>query len=741
MSIFQHLRERWKLRPYRQFENTECGITCIRIIARFWGKKIPLEYLRQIADISKTGISIAHLLECCKKIGLEAKAAKIPVESLKDMPLPAILFWDQGHFVVLYDYCSRRRKFYVADPASGKMTFSDEDFFRHWSDNSGKGIVILAAPDEDFQTKEYPKESSSFRGMWKMMWKTLAENRGRIATILFLSLLILLFDICFPILFQRTIDDGINGHNISLVWTLIFSQLLIYIGSFTASSVMSVISTKLGLKVGIEMVGRYLAKVVKLPMDYFDRKVSADLIQKVNDQDVLKNFFLTVPDLVLFTILNVIVFAGMLLYYSPMIFLLLFVLNLCGAGWTLLFRGSRKSVNYSLFRESSQNRNTLYEIINGLQEIKTNNAQEASFNTWRKSQNEINRLSVRSAMVDLYINYGTSLFQRLGDIAVTGICATFVIQGSMTLGAMMSISYIAGRLSTPLGKILLAIKQYQDARIAHERFRDVAEMPEPEEKPLHTAPQEAIELRDVGFKYPGASSPMVLQNISLRIPVGKTTAIVGPSGCGKTTLIKLLLGFYEPTEGNICVDGVPMQERDRDSWLSHCAAVLQNGTVFSGSILDNIALSDFDKDRKKGMEVVAKACLDKFVNSLPLGLFTKIGATGMELSGGQKQRLMIARALYKEPRIMILDEATSSLDANTERMIVENLGDFSNAGRTLIVAAHRLSTVQNADMIVYMDGGRIVEYGTHDELLGRKGAYFTLVKNQIQLSTQDGPLR
>lgn len=735
MRILQRLKDTWRIHPYRQIEYSECGITCIRILAHYWGKKISMDYLRGIADISKTGISIGHLLDCCKMVGLEAKAAKIPFDSLKEMPLPAILFWDQSHFVVLYRYSPRKKKYYIADPSSGKMTFSEDDFHRHWSDNAGKGIVVLAAPADDFHDKDFPQESSSARGMWKMLKTTIGSNRGRIAAVLGLSFLILGFDICFPILFQRTIDDGISGRNISLVWTLIFSQLLIYLGSFTASSVMGVTSTKLGLKVGIEQVGRYLEKVVKLPMDYFDRKVSADLIQKVNDQDVLKNFFLSVPDLVFFTILNAVVFSVMLFYYSPMIFLLLLGVNIAGAGWTLIFKDRRKSVNYSLFREGSQNRNTLYEIINGMQEIKVNNAQQSSLALWRESQNEINRLTIRTAMIDLFIGYGTSLFQRLGDIAVTGICATFVIKGSMSLGAMMTISYIAGRLSTPLGKMLSAIKQYQDARIAHERLRDVTEMPEPEIKPPHSVPEESIELHDVGFKYPGASSPMVLKNISLRIPIGKTIAIVGPSGCGKTTLIKLLLGFYEPHTGHISADNITMQERDRDSWLKHCSAVLQNGTVFSGSILDNIALSDPCKDPVKAMDVLIKSCLDRFVKSLPMGIYTKIGSTGMELSGGQKQRLMIARALYKEPKILMLDEATSSLDANTEKEIVENLGDFS-AGRTVIVAAHRLSTVQNADMIVYMDNGEIVESGTHKQLLDNKGAYWNLVRNQIAASVK-----
>lgn len=720
------------IKAYQQLEHSDCGITCIRIVARYYGKKVPLKTLRELCDVGRMGISLRDIMECTRRLGFRSEAVKIRLADVKCMPLPAILYWEQRHYVVLYRISRGGRLFHIADPARGKVRLGRDDFMRHWQAHDGKGMAIVMDPTDAFFENTYPKEGGCGRGLWRMLKGAVARNKAVFCMVIMLAAFGMAADVVTPVLFQRTVDDGINGRDIGLVWMLVLGQFSMFVGNYVSGSVADLLLTKMGLRMGVRMMGEYLQKLIRLPVSFFDRKVSADLIQKLDDQNRLKNFLLNMPETMFFTTVNLVVFSALLVWYSGTVFLIFLAATLLSFGWTRLHLRRRKSIDYSLFSYSADNRNNVYELVNGMQEIKINNAQQTRVAVWNEVQEKINRLSMQSAYLDLSIGSGNLFFSRIKDIAMTGICATMVIKGSLTIGEMMTISYIAGRLSGAFSNIVGMPGTLQDASMSYERLDEVLNKPEETGAKRMCAGlgNEDLRFENVSFKYPGSYSPLVIKNFSAIVPHGKTTAVVGASGCGKTTLIKLMLGFYAPQSGCVSVGGVNLAQVDGDDWLRCCGVVMQNGYIFSGTILQNIAIADASPDMEKAREAAKVACIDDFFSSLPMGYHTKLGVAGLELSGGQKQRLFIARAVYKNPRVLFLDEATSSLDAGNESAIVENLARY-NRGRTVVVAAHRLSTVRRADNIIFMRRGELVEQGTHDELVARRGAYYKLVKEQL----------
>ncbi len=717
-----------RIKSFQQLEHSDCGITCIRIVAHYYGKKVPLKMLRELCDVGRMGISLRDIMECTRKLGFRSEAVKIGLEDVERMPLPAILYWEQRHYVVLYRISRGGRLFHIADPARGKVRLGRDDFMRHWQAHDGSGMAIVMDPTDEF----YDKERHSGKGLWLMLRGAVSRNKIVFCTVILLATLGMASDVVTPVLFQRTVDDGINGKDIGLVWLLVLGQFCMFLGNYVSGSVADLLLTKMGLRMGVRMMGEYLQKLIRLPVSFFDRKVSADLIQKLDDQNRLKNFLLNMPETIFFTIVNLVVFSVLLVWYSRTVFLIFLAATLLSFAWTRLHLRRRKSIDYSLFSYSAENRNNVYELVNGMQEIKINNAQQTRVAVWNEVQQKINRLSMQSAYVNLSIGSGNLFFSRIKDIAMTGICATMVIKGNLTIGEMMTISYIAGRLSGAFSNIVSMPGTLQDASMSYERLDEVLNTPEETtaERTAAHVEGEDLRLENVSFKYPGSYSPFVVKNFSAVIPHGKTTAVVGASGCGKTTLIKLMLGFYAPQGGSVRVGNTDLVQLDSDEWLRHCGVVMQNGYIFSGTILQNIAIADVSPDLEKARDAARVACIDDFFSLLPMGYHTKLGVAGLELSGGQRQRLFIARAVYKNPQVLFLDEATSSLDAGNESSIVENLAHY-NQGRTVVVAAHRLSTVRRADNIIFMSRGELVEQGTHDQLVARRGAYYKLVKEQL----------
>jgi ATP-binding cassette subfamily B protein len=658
-------------------------------------------------------------------------ALNLTIKEAEEMPLPAILFWNQNHFVVLYKVNIKKGLFYIVDPAQGKIRFTLDELKRHWQGDSDRGIAILIAPDTPFDKQTFEPETRNI-GVLQMMKTTVAKHRRSFVAITIFTIIALCAEIVLPLLFQQTVDEGINNKDIPLVWLLVFSQLFVFLGNYISNIIVEVIITKLGLRMSIEMMNNYLKKLITLPLSFFDKKLSSDLIQKAEDQNRLKDFLLSTPTSAFFTILTLLVFSGLLIYYNFGIFLLFLVLTVMMMGWTLLFMHKRKHIDYTYFSYASENRNNFYELVYGMPEIKTNNAQNIRVGVWNKVQEKINALTIKSTYLRITMNSGVSFLTRLRDIIITGLSATLVIKGSITFGMMITISYVVGRLSSPFSTLISSFTAIQDASMSYERLKEILfnNTPVGSDESL---PEDAdIVLKNVSFKYAGSLSPFVIDNVDLVIPNGKTTALVGASGCGKTTLIKLLIGFYDPQIGEIQVGNRSLKNLNKDKWLSGCGVVMQSGYIFSGSVAANIALCDEKPDMERVEYAASMAALSDFIKTMPMGYSTRIGVNGIDLSGGQKQRLLIARAIYKNPKLLILDEATSSLDANNERIITENIDRIRN-NKTVIIAAHRLSTVKNADKIVYMEKGKIVEQGTHEELIALKGSYYTLVKNQLEL--------
>ena len=682
--------------------------------------------------MSRLGVTIGDVVNAFKGLGMDSLAVNIRQENVPEMPLPAVISWEQRHFVVLYKV--KADKYYIVDPSRGKLKFESADFFKFWFCENDKGVAILADPTEEFEARKFEKPRTNWR-LIRMLGKMLMRHRCSFAAVILLSILGLLADIAMPLLFQHTIDEGIMGGNISLVWMLICSQLLVFLGNYIGSSVTQVLLTKLGLKTGIDMMNRYLRKLVRLPMIFFEQKVNSDLIQKAEEQTRIRSFLTSIPETFFLSSLSLIVFSGMLIYFSPLIFLLFLTVTAVSLGWTALFLRRRRELDYSAISAIAENRNNLYELIYGMPEVKANNAQHIKINNWMRVQQRINSLSVKTTLLGLYQSGGNTFLNRLKDIAVTGICALLVIDGHMSIGEMMTVSYIIGRLSGPMDTLIGAVEQGQSASMSYSRVEEILNSEEaPDRGKVPDKNADAVRFQNVSFKYPGTGSPFVLKDLNFAIPKGKITAIVGASGCGKSTLIKLLLGMFPPHTGSIIVGNDSLTQISHDKWLEKCGAVLQGGTIFSGTLLSNIALCDETPDIERARNAAKTSCLHQFIDELPMGYMTRVGVAGVEMSGGQKQRLMIARAVYKDPDILILDEATSSLDAGNEAMIVNNLSNFFH-GRTVVIAAHRLSTVSRADNILFIDTGRIVEQGTHDDLIAGRGSYYQLVKNQLELGS------
>lgn len=720
---------------FRQLEHSDCGLTCIRMIARFYGAKIPIQYLRKFADLNRLGMSIKDINSIFARIGIDSYAVRVGMEHVVKMPLPAILYWQQKHFVVLYKVGSKGNKYFIADPSEGKITYSREDFSSCWiPQDHNLGLAILSEPNENFVKNRYPK-TNVFKNFFRFILDFITPHKYNFIWALLITIILMAADFAIPLVLQKTVDDGILNKDLGLVYILLLSQLAITIGSLASSYGMNWILTKTGLRINLRMVNSFLNKLAGFPISFFDRKVSSDFVQKINDLSRIKDFLVSFPNEMLVMSLTLLVFSVLLFYYNPLIFVIVLLLSAIEIIWNVLFIKKRKSLDMALFHHTSENRNHAYELTNGMADLKINNAEKARIGKWSKTQNEINKVSLKTSLISIVQGGGHSIISRIKELSVSGISAFLVVNGDMSIGVMITLGYLAGRLAQPFAQLSLSIQSWQYAMLSYERIEDVINNDsEVRGNIKYSSP--TISLSNVWFKYAGSSSPFVIKNCSLDILPGEVIAIVGESGCGKSTLIKLMLGFYIPQRGKLELSGNDIANIDHSDWLRHCGVVMQEAKIFTGSILDNITLSSvsMSKEIKEEVEKLLQAVgLYDFVRTLPMGIYTNLGVAGIELSGGQKQRLMIARAMFKKPDILFLDEATSSLDANNERTIVEKIREFGT-GKTIIIAAHRLSTVMDADKIIYIKDGCITEVGTHTELVSQKGNYWHLVKNQLQLS-------
>lgn len=719
-----------------QFDQMDCGPACIRMVASAYGKDYPLSYLRTLAHLTREGVSVAGIRDALSEIGMESATFQLSLSQLEDKcPLPAILHWEQNHFVVIYKITRNKftdkRTYHIANPAYGKHGHDLETMKKSWL-NGDKGIVIALQPTEEFYAKQPVKEKHSFmRFSKKYVWPFRAQMY-----ILALAILLgIAFSLVTPFITQHTVDDGIMRKDIGLILNLLLAQLSLFVGSFIMNLITSWVSLYMSMRININILFDYLNKLLRLPMTFFETKSVGDYNQRISDHSRLQSFVTDNTLQTVFSFFSSIVLLVIIAWFSIKIFAAYIVLTSTSIAWMAYFFRCRKALDYEQFALSASNQNKLFELMSGIVDIKLNSYEDYKVREWSSLQKKQYRMSKKALKLGQIQSIGYTAIGQLRNILITFWIASDVVNGLLTLGMMMSISNIIGQVNGPLGNLISFLQQYQNAKISLERSEEVHLCEDEDSKSSSEVPADEakdIEVNNLTFCYTGSIGQPALQDITMRIPKGKTTAIVGESGSGKTTLMKLLLKFYAPTKGNITLNGKDLANHSAKSLREQCGIVMQDNFVFSDTIRQNIILGE-PYDSRRFDEAVRMACLTEFIDRLPLHDLTKIGRDGVGISGGEKQRIMIARAIYKKPHYIMLDEATSSLDAENERRITENMiSVFHN--HTMVVIAHRLSTVKNADNIVVLKQGRIVERGDHHTLVALRGNYYNLIKNQIELA-------
>ena len=721
-----------------QLDSNDCGPTCIRMICKYYKNEYSAASIKSLCNLTRLGATLLDLELCLKRIGFETALIKITDEEAIRMPLPSILYWKQEHFVVLYKVSCKKGEylFHIADPAFGKIKIPLHFFQKAFLDNNNKGVALAMDPTKAFYDKNDGKIRlrEKLENMSDILQETAGKHKRGFLTVLLLSVLGMVFNWIFPLVFQQIIDKGINGKDFNRVLLLASCQFVLFFSYAISSSLSNILLSKIGFRIGISFLSNYLEKLIWLPICFFDVKATSDLIQLVDDQDNLKSFFTYEAINVLFVATNFIAFSTILVYYDYKVFLIfLFFTALC-IGWFSFFAKKRKTIDYLKFAVSSEGKSSIYELMTGMREIKINSAQRSKIDKVKEAQEKINFYQLKDLYMNFYSTIGISSVNKAKDIVVVVFCSYFVIKEEMTIGVLMTITYLLGQLSDPVNRIMSISRSFLQAKYSLDRLSEIQKTPDEnsEKKTDPPAISKGITLSNVSFKYPGTYNPYVLKELNLMIPKGKVSAVVGTSGSGKTTLLKLLLSFYYPQKGDLYLDDRKMDSIESDKWRKLCGVVMQDGYIFSGSIAENIAIADTLPDVEK-LKIASKiACIDDFIETLPMKYNTKIGNRGIDLSGGQKQRLLIARAVYKNPEFIFFDEATSFLDTKNEYMIMHNLKDFYKE-KTVVIVAHRLSTVKDADNILVLDKGRLVEQGTHKELSAQKGHYYKLIKNQLEL--------
>ncbi|MBU8891270.1 MAG: peptidase domain-containing ABC transporter [Bacteroidales bacterium] len=726
---------------FKQLDAMDCGPSCLRMIAKFYGKNYSLQTLRDKSYITREGVSMLGISDAAEAIGFRSMGVRISFEQLtNEAPLPCVAHWKQNHFVVVYKIKKQRNGkifVHVSDPARGLIKFTKEEFISGWANTKeggeDKGLCLLLETTPDFYKSDDEKlNKSGFRFLFSYV-----HPYKKLITQLVIGLVLgSLLQLIFPFLTQSIVDKGINTRDLSFVTLIIIAQLVLIFSRTIVEFIRSWILLHLGTRINISLISDFLIKLMKLPVAFFDSKMIGDLIQRIGDHKRIENFLTSSTLNILFSFINLIIFGIVLLIYNVNIFLIFLIGSTLYTLWVYLFMKKRRELDNRRFAQLSDNQSNVIQLITGMQEIKLNNCEKQKRWEWENIQARLFKVNMASLSLNQYQQAGGVLINEVKNIIITFIAAKSVIDGNMTLGMMLAVQYIIGQMNSPITQMISFLQSTQDAKISLERLGEIhkKDNEELDEEPkIDILPeQRELNIGKVFFQYEGPHSPFVLNDVNLSIPEKKITAIVGTSGSGKTTLIKLLLGFYNPVKGKIKLGDLYLNNISNRMWRNKCGVVMQDGFIFSDSIANNIAVSDEYPDREKLLHAVKIANIQEFIESLPLGYNTKIGQNGVGLSQGQKQRILIARAVYKDPEFIFFDEATNALDANNEKIIMENLDQFFK-GKTVVVVAHRLSTVKNADQIVVLEKGEIVEKGTHKELTKKKGAYYELVKNQLEL--------
>ncbi|WP_284460854.1 peptidase domain-containing ABC transporter [Chryseobacterium sp.] len=732
------------MRFIAQYDQMDCGPACISMVANSYGKEYPLEYLRENSYITKEGVSLLGIGEASKKIGFDYHAVKEEsdhlISNIENTKKPVILHWDQNHFVVLNKVSnslfSKKKIFEIYDPAHGIIKISQEKFEESWISDRSKGVSVYLTPTDTFYQNEPPQQKLL---TVKQTVEYLQPYKKKIALMFCLLLAGSGITLIFPFLTQSLIDDGVSSKNLNFIFIILLAQLSLFLGSIVINIFRNWLTLYIGTHLSIKIISDFLKKIIELPIRFFDTKLLGDFQQRIQDNNRIEEFLTSQSLLTFFSIVTFSVFFGVLAYYDVKILLVYSILTLISIAWSFYWLRKRKIMDYFRFKLRSENQDSIYEMLNGVTEMKLNQFEDFKISEWEKIQKRLFQLNIRILKIDQYQLSGFEFLNQLKNIIVTFLAATYVVKGSMSLGVLLSVSYIIGQMNSPVSQMINFFRSFQDAKLSMERLNEVqfkSKEEKEDDKPIESNEETAgdILFENVSFQYEGPQSPYVLKDISLTIPQGKVTAIVGASGSGKTTLMKLLLRFYNPVSGKISFGKTDILHISPKSIRKSSGVVLQDGFIFSDTVARNIITHDENSDDEKLLKAVTTSNISEFVNSLPLRYNTKIGASGNGISGGQKQRILIARAVYKNPQYLFFDEATSALDAENEKIIHDNLQEFFK-GKTVVIIAHRLSTVKNADNIIVLNGGKIVEEGNHQEIVSKNGEYYKLVKNQLELGS------
>lgn len=722
---------------YKQADSKDCGPTCLKIIARHYGKTIRIQELREISETTREGSNLLYLSDAAEKKGFRTLGVKLDLERLQEAPLPCILHWNKNHYVVLYKI--KKDTYYISDPAFGLIEYNEKDFLKFWIGNNAdksarEGIALLVEATAKLFQSEFDREDNKGLG-FGMLSQYVLRYRSFLVQLSIGLLASSLLQLIFPFLTQSIVDVGIQNQNIDFIYLILFAQLFLFAGRIGLELIRSWILLHLSTRINISLISDFFIKLMSLPISFFDVRMTGDIMQRINDHRRIERILTTSSLNVLFSVINMFVMGAVLAYYNLRVFFVFFAGSLLYFGWITLFLKRREVLDYKRFAEVSQEQSKVMELINGMQEIKLHNAEKQKRWGWEYVQARLFRVSIKGLVLEQAQTIGSSVINELKNIFIIFLSAKLVIDGSITLGMMLAISSIVGSLNGPITQLIEFVRELQDTKISLARLSEIHEKEDETQQEIHQThdvPYDAdIEIKNLSYRYLGSDVP-VLDNLNLIIPANKVTAIVGVSGSGKTTLMKLLLKFYEPNTGEVNIGNAQLKNISQKAWRSNIGAVMQEGFIFSDTIASNIAIGvdKIDKDRLVYAADVAN--IKEYISSLPLGYNTKIGAEGTGMSTGQKQRLLIARAVYKNPEILFFDEATSALDANNEKEIMQKLDIFFK-NKTVVVIAHRLSTVMNADQIVVLNKGKIIETGSHSSLVEQKGNYFELVRNQLQL--------
>ncbi len=749
----------------------DCGPTCLYIVCKHYKRPIAIEKLRELTEIGKEGVNLLGISDAAERIGFKTLPVQCSIqELLHDIKLPAILHWGQQHFVVLYKASPpsplQRRggmEFHISDPATGLVKLFQKEFEQKWisanisstsspkGEIEGAGVALTLEPTPSFYSNNYSSDfyetdKKGFANIWPYLfpYKKLIIQLG--LGMLLGSLLQLLL----PFLSQSVIDTGVNTANIHFVYIILIAQLSLFAGRLAVDFIKAWILYHISSRINIAILTDFLIKLMKLPVSYFDSKKTGDVLQRMNDHSRIESFLTGTTLTTLFSVFNLMLFSVVLGMYSLPIFLVFMLSAVLYTLWVIVFLKKRKQLDYRQFDVAAAEQSKTMELIQGMQEIKLHGCEKQKRWGWEHLKARSFKIGIKNLALNQWQQTGAFFINEGKNIVITFLAAKAVIDGNMTLGGMVAIQYIIGQLNGPIEQMIGFVQSWQLAKISLDRLNEIHEMRDEENPTAPLTPQggnsterigalsslipfnKSISIVNLSFKYPGAGNKNVLNSINLLVPQGKITAIVGSSGSGKTTLLKLLLKFYENYHGGITVGDNSISNIRHSAWRKQIGVVMQDSFIFSDTIAANIAVSDEQPSLEKLKHAATVANILDFIESLPLAFYTKIGAEGNGISAGQKQRILIARAVYKNPDYIFLDEATNSLDANNERVIIKNLETFFE-NKTVIVVAHRLSTVKHADQIIVVEKGTITETGNHQQLVALKGAYHTLVKNQLEL--------